>query len=186
MATPTHVPMRRHDRAVTDDEWIKSMLQRAPYGVIATVVGGQPYLNTNLFVYVEADNAIYLHTSVHGQTRANIAASGQVCFTVSEIGRLLPADTAMEFSVEYASVVVYGRATIIEDPEQARRGLQCLLDKYFPHLKPGKDYRPVVDAELKPTAVYRLDIERWSGKRKQVAEDFPGAFFYPNQDGITG
>jgi hypothetical protein len=53
-----------------------------------------------------------------------------------------------------------------------------LLDKYAPHLKPGRDYRPIVDAELARTAVYRIQIESWSGKRKQATPDFPGAFYY--------
>ena len=37
-------------------------------------------------------------------------------------------------------------------------------------------YRPSTDEELRRTAVYRIDIETWSGKQKEVAEDFPGAF----------
>ena len=53
---------------------------------------------------------------------------------------------------------------------------RLLLDKYAPHLKPGIDYRPTTDEELHRTAVYRIDIETWSGKQKEVAEDFPGAF----------
>ncbi len=51
-----------------------------------------------------------------------------------------------------------------------------LLDKYAPHLTPGVDYRPTTDGELKRTAVYRIDVETWSGKQKEVTEDFPGAF----------
>ena len=51
-----------------------------------------------------------------------------------------------------------------------------LLDKYAPHLKPWVDYRPTTDDELKRTAVYRIDVEAWSGKQKEVPADFPGAF----------
>jgi hypothetical protein len=68
--------------------------------------------------------------------------------------------------------------TIVEDPAEAKAALQSLLDKYAPHLQPGRDYRPPVDEELARTAVYRLDIDEWSGKRKQVAPDFPGAYDY--------
>ncbi len=175
---PELVQPRRRDRAVTDEGWIKAMLHRAPSGVLATSTEGQPFLNTNLFVYDESHHALYFHTAQAGRTRTNITANPRVCFTVSEMGRLLPARTALAFSVEYASVVVFGNVTVVEDPAEKRHGLQALLDKYFPHLHPGEDYRPITDEELERTAVYRLNIRQWSGKQKQVEPDFPGAFFY--------
>ncbi len=170
--------VRRQDRMVDDDAWISAMLHRAPVGVLATVYDGQPFINTNLFVYDAEKRAIYLHTAREGRTRTNIESDGRVCFSVSEMGRLLPADTALEMSVEYASVVIFGRATIVSDQAEATRMLQLLLNKYFPHLQPGKDYRPIMPEELARTSVYCIQIEEWSGKRKQVADDFPGAFVY--------
>ena len=60
---------------------------------------------------------------------------------------------------------------------QAQDGLQKVVDKYFPHLQPGRDYRPIIAEELKRTSVYKIAIELWSGKKKEVG-DFPGAFLY--------
>jgi nitroimidazol reductase NimA-like FMN-containing flavoprotein (pyridoxamine 5'-phosphate oxidase superfamily) len=85
---------------------------------------------------------------------------------VAEIGRLLPADTALEFSNEYASVIAFGRARLVEDDEEKRRGLQGLLDKYFPQLAPGRDYRPITEKEMARTSVFAIEIEGWSGKQK--------------------
>jgi len=170
--------VRRSDRAVTDEAWIKGLLHRAPVGYLATVQGEQPFINSNLFVYDEAAHAIFMHTARLGRTQANVDAHEKVCFTVTEMGRLLPAEEALEFSVEYAGVVVFGTAVIIHDLEEATRALQKLLDKYAPHLIPGQDYRPPISEELKRTAVYRIHIEKWSGKKKEVAPDFPGAYLY--------
>lgn len=170
--------VRYAKRAVDDKTWIVGFLQRAPLAALATVHNGQPFINMNLFVYDADRHCIYMHTANAGRTQANVAGESRVCFSVSEMGRLLPAAEAMEFSVEYAGVVVFGTATIIEDTEEQRHGLQLLLDKYFPHLKPGQDYQPIIQPELDRTAVYRIDIEEWSGKQKWVEEDFPGAFLY--------
>lgn len=170
--------VRRQDRAITDEGWIKSFLKRAAFGVLATVHDGQPFAHNNIFVYDEAAHAIYLHTARLGRTPTNLQTPAKVCFTVAEMGRLLPADTALEFSVEYAGVVIFGQGCTLEDPVEAEHGLQILLDKYFPHLRPGEHYRPIQPEELKRTAVYRIDIESWSGKQKKVEEDFPGAFRY--------
>jgi hypothetical protein len=40
-----------------------------------------------------------------------------------------------------------------------------MLQKYFPHMTSGKEYRPITDQELKRTSVYAISIESWSGKR---------------------
>jgi uncharacterized protein len=170
--------MRRQDRAIEDEGWIRALLHRAPFGSLATVHDGQPFVNMNIFVYDEEADAIYLHTARTGRTRTNVEAEDRVCFAVSEMGRLLPADVALEFSVEYAGVIVFGRAAVVEDGDEAKQALQRLLDKYCPHLRPGRDYRATTDEELARTTVYRVRIETWSGKQKIAPPDFPGAFFY--------
>lgn len=172
--------VRRADRAVDDERWIADFLARSPIGYLATVHDGQPFINSNLFVYDAAHDCIFMHTARTGRTQSNVSADERVCFTTTEMGRLLPAPEALEFSVEYSGVVVFGRASIVQERDQQRYGLQLLMDKYFPHLKPGEDYRPIMDEELARTTVYRIQIESWSGKRKRVEDDFPGAFFYPH------
>jgi nitroimidazol reductase NimA-like FMN-containing flavoprotein (pyridoxamine 5'-phosphate oxidase superfamily) len=170
--------VRRSDRAVEDETWIKQMLHDAPMGTLATVYEGQPFINSNLFVYDEVQHVIYMHTARLGRTRTNIDCDDKVCFSISTMGRLLPADIALEFSVEYSGVVVFGKSSVVTSLGEGTRALQLLLDKYFPHLKPGVDYRPTVPEELARTAVYRISIEQWSGKKKEVVADFPGAFEY--------
>ena len=170
--------LRRRDRG-KDDAWVAAFLRRASYGFLATVGHErQPFLNSNLFVFDDTGGGrrIYLHTHRTGRTRDNLEAAEKVAFSTVAMGRLLPAPEALEFSVEYAGVVAFGTGRVVEDAEEARTALQMLLDKYAPHLKPGIDYRPTTDDELRRTAVYRIDVETWSGKQKEVAEDFPGAF----------
>jgi len=169
---------RRADRAVTNVTWLKGMLHSAPFGMLATEWQGQPYVKPILFGYDEPAHALYFHGATQGHTLQNIQANPRACFSVCKMGRLLPARTAKGFSLEYESVVVFGRATPVTDPVEAQRGLQLILDKYFPHLKPGEDYRQIVPEELNSTAVYRLDIDQWSGKAKCAEGDHPGAFFY--------
>jgi nitroimidazol reductase NimA-like FMN-containing flavoprotein (pyridoxamine 5'-phosphate oxidase superfamily) len=147
-------------------------------GTLATARDGQPFINMNLFVYDEPTHVIYLHTARAGRTLANVGAEERVCFGAAEMGRLLPASTALNFSVEYAGVVVFGRARVVEDETEAGRALQLLLDKYAPHLRPGRDYRTIQAEELAVTAVYRIEIDEWSGKQKVAPPDHPGAFWY--------
>lgn len=127
--------VRRSDREVTDDAWIRAMLKNAAVGVLAYAQGDQPFLNSNLYAYDERANAIYMHTARVGRTPANLAEERKICFTIFEMGRLLPAKEALEFSVEYSGVTVFGTAVTIDDPTEAQHGLQLLLDKYAPDRK---------------------------------------------------
>jgi hypothetical protein len=54
---------------------------------------------------------------------------------------------------------------VLEDAEDKRRALSNLLQKYFPQMTSGIEYRPITDEELKRTSVYAIAIESWSGKR---------------------
>jgi nitroimidazol reductase NimA-like FMN-containing flavoprotein (pyridoxamine 5'-phosphate oxidase superfamily) len=168
----------RENRAVHDETWIKDMLKRAPYGMLATCRDDQPFIHTSLFVFDEAARALYIHSALDCRRRSNLEANPRFCFSVTDMGRLLPGSAAMDFGVEYKGVVVFGKAVIVTDEEEARRGLQMLLDKYFPHLKPGVDYNDIAPEEIAITSVYRLEIEQWSGKEDVAPADHPGAFEY--------
>lgn len=171
---------RRRDRE-KEEAWIRAYLRRAPWGVLALAAEvGPPQLNSNLFLFEPAPDRIYLHSARTGALPEGLAGDEGVpaSFTSAGMGRLLPADTALEFSVEYHGVVATGLARTVRDPDEARESLEGLLAKYAPHLTPGVDYRPIVPEELRRTAVFRLDIERWSGKEKAVGAH-PGAFPVP-------
>jgi nitroimidazol reductase NimA-like FMN-containing flavoprotein (pyridoxamine 5'-phosphate oxidase superfamily) len=171
--TLEHIHPRRKDRSQGED-WIRALLRQGGAGVLVTVHRGRPRPIPLNYVYSEARNAIYLHTARMGETRGNLP--GPVAFCVYEMGRLLPAGEALEFGVEYRSVVVFGTGSVVEDPEEAEAALILIMEKYAPHLKAGVDYRPVMPEEIRRTAVLRVDIEGWSGKQKTEPPDFPGAY----------
>jgi nitroimidazol reductase NimA-like FMN-containing flavoprotein (pyridoxamine 5'-phosphate oxidase superfamily) len=171
--TREHLHPRRSDRS-RSEEWIRALLHRGSAGVLTTVEEGRPAPIPLNFVYDEERDAVYFHTGRVGRTRGNLP--GPAAFCVFEMGRMLPADEALEFGVEYGSVVVFGTGVVVEDPEEAEVALVKIMEKYAPHLKAGVDYRPVTPQEIRRTSVIRLDIQAWSGKEKTEPPDFPGAY----------
>jgi nitroimidazol reductase NimA-like FMN-containing flavoprotein (pyridoxamine 5'-phosphate oxidase superfamily) len=135
-------------------------------------------LVTRNFAYDEVARAVYMHGAKDGRTYKSAREAALVCFSASVPGRLLPAKRAMNLGTEFGGVVVFGRLRVVENSDEARHGLQLLCDKYFPHLEPDVDYETTTDADLKVTAVLRIDIEGWSGKEKNAPDDFPGAFYF--------
>ena len=168
----------RRQKLAKDDDWIENFLIHGAMCTLAICVVGHPFLVTRNYTYDPKKRAIYLHGASKGRTYENIHKNNRVCFSVSEMGRLLPADEAVEFGVEYSGVIVFGRIQLIKEETEAIHGLYLLLEKYFPHLTPNKDYKPITPEAVKITAVLRIDIDCWSGKETRERDDYPGACIY--------
>jgi len=147
-----------------DEEWMRAFLRAAQIGRVATLWDDQPFVTPTTFWYDEANRRIIFHSNLAGRVRANLERNPKVCLEASEMGRLLPSNVALEFSVQYRSVMVFGTVRILESDEEKRAALTGLLEKYFPAMQAGREYRPITDNELKRTSVYELKIESWSGK----------------------
>ena len=147
-----------------DDKWIRELLCRGQIAHIASRWDDQPFVTPSTFFYDEAGNRVIFHSNITGRIRANIERNPRVCVEISEMGKVLPSNVALEFSFQYRSVIVFGTASLIEDVEEKRKALHQLIAKYFGKMELGKDYRPATDKELKRTSVYQIKIESWSGK----------------------
>lgn len=171
--------VRRTDYEVRDEKWIKGVLAQGAYGVLATSHENRPFATPVNYVYIEEDHALYFHGARVGRTRANMALNPQVCFNVSEMGRLVPGETSSDFGVEYKSVTVFGTAELVADEEDMIRALVSLMIKYFPKHVPGEDYPLPLPEELQRTAVYKIKVEEWSAKQLPEEQDNPEAFQFP-------
>lgn len=147
-----------------DDDWIRAFLHAAKVGHIASSLNGQPFLTPSTFWFDEENHQIIFHSNVTGRIRSNLESNPKVCFEASELGKLLPSNVALEFSLQYRSVVVFGTVRLVTDEAEARRVLYGLIQKYFPKMRAGKEFREITDKELKHTSVYAIQIEGWSGK----------------------
>ena len=173
---PTAFQRRPH--LTRDDGWIRAFLREAQIGHIASSYDGQPFINPTTFWYDENNHQIVFHSNVAGRVRSNIESNPKVSLEASILGKLLPSNVALEFSLQYRSVLVFGNASIVNDPDEARRLLYGLIGKYFPKMTAGKEYREITDKELRATSVYAIDIETWSGKenwdeRAEQSDEWP-------------
>ena len=147
-----------------EDDWIRAFLKEAKVAHIASSRDGQPFLNPTTFWYDEEHQRVIFHSNIAGRVRSNIEANPNVCLEASELGKLLPSNVALEFSLQYRSVIVFGTARLVTDPAEARHVLYNLIKKYFPTMSAGKEFREITDKELRATSVYAIAIESWSGK----------------------
>jgi len=162
----------------TDDDWIRDFLLQSNIGHIGTRWDEQPFITPSTFWYDPERHEIYFHSNITGRVRANAERHPEVCFETSKTGQLLVSNIALEFGLQYESVIAFGRIHILEDVEEKRRALYGLMEKYFPAMLPGKHYRSITDKELTAGA------ENATGQKKptRVQTGYRWSRIYCNPD----
>jgi uncharacterized protein len=147
-------------RAVYEREAIEAILDEALVSHVGTIdQGGFPMVIPTL--HARAGDWLYIHGSAASGTLA-AARRAEICLTATLLDGLVLARSAFHHSVNYRSVVVFGRAERIEASEDQRRALEAFTEK----LVPGRwaDVRAPSEQELRGTAVLRIPLEEASAK----------------------
>jgi nitroimidazol reductase NimA-like FMN-containing flavoprotein (pyridoxamine 5'-phosphate oxidase superfamily) len=112
--------------------------------------------------HVRIDDTLYLHGSGASHMLTTLAGGVDACIAVTLLDALVLGRTAMHHSVNYRSVVMFGRATLVENEAVKRRALAALLDKVVA----GRSFacRPPDDQELAATKMIAFPIEEASAK----------------------
>lgn len=150
---------RLHQRGAYDRATIDAILDATPMCHVGYLVDGRPAV-TPTFHWREGDR-VYWHGSA--ASRALRAAEGaEVCLTVSLLDGLVLARSAFHHSANYRSVMIFGRAEKVSDPELKTARLRAFLEGLYPGR--WSTLRPITDQELKATTVLSLPIEEASAK----------------------
>ena len=153
--------IRRRDRALTEDQ-AREILARAEHGVLSTQ-GADGWLYGIPVNHVLIGNTLYIHCATEGHKLANIANEGRVSFCVVTGARVLPAT----LSTLYESVVVFGRAALVEDAKEKRQALEQLAIRFCGSVTPEAE-RTIVACSAQ-TGVVRIRLERITGKAHRSA-----------------
>ena len=151
---------RLPDRGRYDRETIYPILDEAFICHIGFVVDGQPYVIPTGYARIGDD--LYIHGSSASRMLRNLSQSIDVCVTVTLIDGLVLARSAFHHSINYRSVVILGKAKLVEDIDEKNRALEAFTE----HVVPGRwaDVRWPTELELKATSVLKLPIEEASAK----------------------
>jgi nitroimidazol reductase NimA-like FMN-containing flavoprotein (pyridoxamine 5'-phosphate oxidase superfamily) len=151
---------RRRDRGSHERETIDAILDEALVAHLGIVEDGQPLVLPTL--HARAGDVVYCHGSVASRTIRAMASGAPVCLTVSLIDGLVLARSAMHHSANYRSVVLLGRARLVEDRDEVLAAFEAIVER----LVPGRwhDVRAPTEKELQATALVALGIEEASAK----------------------
>lgn len=116
--------MRRKKQQLAEAEAI-AMLQSATSGVLA-VNGDNGYPYTVPVSHVYEDGRLYFHSAVEGHKVEALRRDDRVSFCVIVADEVRPP----ELTTYYRSVVVFGRARILEDTAEKQHALECLARRF--------------------------------------------------------
>lgn len=152
--------MRRLKKEIKDKAVIIDVLNRCHVGCLGTNgKDGYPMVKPLNFAY--HDGKIYFHTAKEGEKIEDIKRDNRVCFEVDlPIAYLKAKNQPCEADYLYRSVIIKGRAYIIEDKDEKLFGLKCLMQKY----QPLGGYGDYLEEKLRITGIVRIDIEEMIGK----------------------
>jgi uncharacterized protein len=158
--TPRTRLVREAHRAVYDREAAYRILDEGFLCHVGFVADGQPFVIPTS--YGRKDANLYIHGSAASRMLRQMKDSVPVCITVTLLDGLVLARSVFNHSMNYRSVVVLGKATLVDDPEEKLAALRLLSE----HILPGRwaDSRQPNASELKQTSVLRLPIEEFSAK----------------------
>lgn len=147
-------------RGALDRETIYAILDEAFICHVGFVIDGQPYVIPTGFARIGDD--LYIHGSSASRMLRNIAKGVEVCVTVTLVDGLVLARSAFHHSINYRSVVILGKAKLVEDVEEKNKALEAFTE----HIIPGRwaDIRWPTELELKATSVLKLPIDEASAK----------------------
>jgi len=152
--------VREPHRAVYDRETAYTILDEGFLCHVGFSVDGQPYVIPT--AYGRKDANLYIHGSAASRMLRQMKDGVPVCVTVTLLDGLVLARSIFNHSMNYRSVVILGKATLVEEPTEKLAALRVLSD----HILPGRwdDIRQPNGHELKATSVLRVPIEEFSAK----------------------
>jgi len=154
--------MRKADREITNTRDIEAILHSQRVCRLGMISEGRAYVVPVNFGY--EPGALYLHSSRKGKKIEALANNPEICFEVDADVAIVPGDLPCRFTTRYRSVIGFGRAVFLTDPEEKLYGLRVIMRA---HGGPEQGFAPEA---LSAAAVIRIDIESMTGKSLPAPE----------------
>jgi nitroimidazol reductase NimA-like FMN-containing flavoprotein (pyridoxamine 5'-phosphate oxidase superfamily) len=105
---------------------------------------------------------LYLHGSLQNRMTSTIIEAGRVCVEVTLLDAMKLTKSAFHHSVNFRSVVIFGKTRSLESNEEKTHGLKAIINHFVPNR--WEHCRPPNEKELKATRVVEIEIETASAK----------------------
>lgn len=160
--TPTErtVLKRLSKRGEYDRAAVFQILDEAFICHVGFIAEGKPVVIPTSYGRIEDD--LYIHGSAASRMLRSLEEGIDVCVTVTLIDGLVLARSAFHHSINYRSVVIFGNATAVDDPDEKLKALHAFTDQVVPGR--WEEVRTPDEGELRATLVLKLPLVEVSAK----------------------
>ncbi len=160
--TPTTTLERIPERGSYDRKLAYAILDEALVCHVGFVYQGRSVVLP--MAYARWRDSIFLHGAVAGRFATALAEGGEICVTVTLLDGVVLARSVFSHSMNYRSVMAFGRPLLVEDAGRKRQALMALTE----HLAPGRwaDARQPTEKELDATGLIELPLDEASVKTR--------------------
>lgn len=151
---------RRPQRAAYDEKTVFELLDAGVMAHVGYMIDGQPFVTPT--AYWREDRRLYWHGAAASRMLATAGAGAPVCVAVSFLDGLVVGRSGMVHSLNYRSVMAFGRARLITEREARRKAMEDFLDRLYAGRRVR--LRPMTDAEVDSIALVEMEIEEASAK----------------------
>lgn len=148
--------MRRKEKEITDRRSIDRILEKAQFIHLAMCDQGMPYVVPLNFGY--DGESIYVHCALEGKKVEIVRKNNRVYFAVETDVEVIPSQSPCKFTCNYRSVMGEGKALIIEEPAEKKKGLEILVGHY------ANEEFQFPDMAMDKVLVIKIEIEGLWGK----------------------
>lgn len=151
---------RAPKRGIYDEETIHAILDASCICHIGFIYEGYPVVLPTL--YGRKDDRLYIHGATSSRLLKTIQTGIEVSVAVTLIDSIVLARSAFHHSMNYRSVVLFGKAGIVDNEQDKLHALKVISD----HMLPGRweEVRPPNRKELKATSVLFIPVHEASAK----------------------
>ena len=167
MQTSERGKIKNHPERAVPEEAAK-ILSNGLVAHVGFIEDGLPYV-IPLSYHFDSDRAdrLYLHGSIRSRALELLATGAPVCVTVTISDGLVYSRKAMNHSMNYRSVVLFGTAREVTDHDEKFALFDQMVQRYFPDRLLERDYNPPPASDLGVTALVEVQIEEWSAKARR-------------------
>ena len=153
---------RRPQRAAYDEATVYGILDAGVMAHVGYVIDGQPFVTPT--AYWREGRKLYWHAAAASRMLATVAEGAPVSVTVSFLDGFVVGRSGITHSLNYRSVMAFGRARLMTDLGEVRAAMDAFIDRLYAG-RPLK-LRPTTDNELRAIALVEMEIEEASAKVK--------------------
>ena len=150
--------MRRKEKQITDPDLLQAIIRKATVCRIALAEDNVPYIVPVNFGY--RDGCLFFHSAPEGRKIDMLRSNDTVCFEMEVDTELVRGEKPCKWTMKYQSLIGYGKAVVIEEPQAKKDALDVIMAHYG--AGPDLEYP---DSVMDKFVIVKITVQSMTGKK---------------------